>query len=142
MLLFAKVHSSSHFKNSPHLSGPTDPFACLPPELTATILSHLDSKSLARSELVSKTWSRVARQSHPWKEVFRNETHRERQNSMARSNQYSISGAGLGKASANQNYKLMLQARRTLQKRWKDGRASAIYLEGHTDSVYCVQFDE
>ncbi|KAL8796904.1 MAG: hypothetical protein Q9195_000987 [Heterodermia aff. obscurata] len=119
-----------------------DPFACLPPELTATILSHLDSTSLARSELVSKTWSRVARQPHPWKEVFRNETHRERQNSMAPSNQYSISGAGLGTASPIQNYKLMLQARRTLQKRWRDGRASAIYLEGHTDSVYCVQFDE
>ena len=130
------------FHDSQHLPGPIDPFTYLPPELTAAILSHLDSTSLARSELVSKTWSRVARQPRSWKEVFRNETHRERQNSMARSNQYSISGAGLGTASPNQNYKLMLQARRTLQKRWRDGRASAIYLEGHTDSVYCVQFDE
>lgn len=36
----------------------------------------------------------------------------------------------------------MLQARRELRKRWEDGKASAIYLEGHSDSVYCVQFDE
>lgn len=36
----------------------------------------------------------------------------------------------------------MLQARRELQSRWRDGKAAAMYLEGHTDSVYCVQFDE
>ena len=36
----------------------------------------------------------------------------------------------------------MLQARRELQRGWENGKAAAIYLEGHTDSVYCVQFDE
>lgn len=36
----------------------------------------------------------------------------------------------------------MLKARKELQSRWKNGKAAAIYLEGHTDSVYCVQFDE
>ena len=36
----------------------------------------------------------------------------------------------------------MWRARKALQQRWIDGYAAAIYLEGHTDSVYCVQFDE
>ena len=36
----------------------------------------------------------------------------------------------------------MWRARKALEQRWADGYAAAIYLEGHTDSVYCVQFDE
>ena len=36
----------------------------------------------------------------------------------------------------------MWRARKALQQRWIDGHAAAIYLQGHTDSVYCVQFDE
>jgi F-box and WD-40 domain protein 1/11 len=36
----------------------------------------------------------------------------------------------------------MFRARKALQQRWTSGQAAAIYLEGHTDSVYCVQFDE
>ena len=36
----------------------------------------------------------------------------------------------------------MWRARKALEQRWRDGHAAAIYLEGHTDSVYCVQFDE
>ena len=36
----------------------------------------------------------------------------------------------------------MWRARRALEQRWKDGYAAAVYLEGHCDSVYCVQFDE
>ena len=36
----------------------------------------------------------------------------------------------------------MWRARKALHKRWLDGYAAAIYLEGHTDSVYCAQFDK
>lgn len=36
----------------------------------------------------------------------------------------------------------MAIVRRNLDQRWKDGKAAAIYLKGHTDTVYCVQFDE
>lgn len=36
----------------------------------------------------------------------------------------------------------MTLVRQALDRRWKDGKAAAIYLQGHTDSVYCVQFDE
>ena len=50
--------------------------------------------------------------------------------------------AGLGKAQGRQDWKNMWRARSALEQRWKDGYAAAIYLEGHFDSVYCVQFDE
>lgn len=50
--------------------------------------------------------------------------------------------AGLGKTVSRQEWKSMWRARKALQQRWIDGYAAAIYLEGHTDSVYCVQFDE
>lgn len=49
---------------------------------------------------------------------------------------------GLGKLRPNQDWKKMYAVRRALESRWKDGKAAAIYLHGHKDSVYCVQFDE
>ena len=36
----------------------------------------------------------------------------------------------------------MYFVRRALDERWKNGKAAAIYLQGHEDSVYCSQFDE
>lgn len=50
--------------------------------------------------------------------------------------------AGLGKTMPNQDWKKMTLVRQALDRRWKEGQAAAIYLQGHTDSVYCVQFDE
>jgi len=49
---------------------------------------------------------------------------------------------GLGKVLARQDWKSMWRVRKALEQRWKDNHAAAIYLEGHKDSVYCVQFDE
>lgn len=58
-----------------------------------------------------------------------------------------MGGLGIGKmAGANpapaQNWKKMLQARKVINRRWKAATPAAIYLNGHTDSVYCCQFDE
>lgn len=36
----------------------------------------------------------------------------------------------------------MWRARKALNRRWKNAYAAAIYLDGHSDNVYCVQFDE
>lgn len=52
------------------------------------------------------------------------------------------SSLGLGPSLPDQDWKAMLKARKELNSRWSNGKAFAIYLEGHTDSVYCVQFDE
>ena len=53
-----------------------------------------------------------------------------------------LNSPGLGKVSGRQDWKNMWRTRKALEQRWADGHAAAIYLEGHTDSVYCVQFDE
>lgn len=51
---------------------------------------------------------------------------------------FQIGGQGL----ASQDWKRMWKTRKALDQRWTDGHAAAIYLEGHYDNVYCVQFDE
>ena len=53
-----------------------------------------------------------------------------------------VGGFGLGKQRPDQDWKKMWKIRKSLQSRWISGSAAAIYLEGHRDSVYCVQFDE
>jgi F-box and WD-40 domain protein 1/11 len=50
--------------------------------------------------------------------------------------------AGLGKNTPGQDFKKLFRVRTLIDKRWRNGEAAAIYLNGHKDSVYCAQFDE
>jgi F-box and WD-40 domain protein 1/11 len=115
-----------------------DPVALLPTEISAHILSYLDPDSLLNSELVSRTWLRAS-SSHVWKHVFRGAYDRRPQSETASKLRQS---SGLGKSIPNQDWKKMFLVRRALDRRWKDGKAAAIYLQGHEDSVYCSQFNE
>jgi len=115
----------------------SDPVSVLPPELMAHILAYLDATSLQKSELVSRDWNQVA-SSHPvWRQVFWAEFLGA--NGLGNVNDRSLPGYPAGKP--RQDWKCMWRARKALNQRWVDGHAAAIYLEGHTDSVYCVQFD-
>jgi len=102
------------------------------------ILSYLDSSSLINAELVSSDWHRSASSHHVWRDVFRAEF----QNVCQTVTAPTASHLGPGKSLGRQDWKNMWRARKALEQRWKDGHAAAIYLEGHKDSVYCVQFDE
>lgn len=105
----------------------------------AQVLSYLDPASLMMSELVSHSWSRQASSPHVWKHVFRSSyTHRPVSSTETKKQQH----LGLGKSVPNQDWKRMYLVRRALDLRWKQGKAAAIYLHGHKDSVYCAQFDE
>jgi F-box and WD-40 domain protein 1/11 len=115
-----------------------DPVALLPAEISAHILSYLDPDSLLNSELVSRSWLQ-ATSSHVWKRVFHGAYERRPQSETATKFKQS---AGLGKSIPKQDWKKMFLVRRALDQRWKDGKAAAIYLQGHTDGVYCSQFDE
>lgn len=55
---------------------------------------------------------------------------------------FEIGGQGLGSGEKGQDWKSMWKTRKALHQRWLDSHAAAVYLEGHYDSVYCVQFDE
>ncbi|KAJ5736122.1 uncharacterized protein N7483_001247 [Penicillium malachiteum] len=116
-----------------------DPATYLPSEIMTHILSYLDPASLLNSELVSNIWHHHASSPHVWKPVFRGAYPRRPANSTATKKKQP---AGLGKNRPNQDWKRMFLVKRALEQRWKEGKAAAIYLHGHKDSVYCAQFDE
>ncbi|KAF7121895.1 hypothetical protein CNMCM5793_009449 [Aspergillus hiratsukae] len=116
-----------------------DPVTYLPPEIMSLALSYLDPESLMQAELVSRAWSEQASSQHIWRQVFRRAYGHRLPSGVAPKKRQS---AGLGKSIPNQDWKKMFLVRRALDHRWKEGKAAAIYLHGHTDSVYCVQFDE
>ncbi|KAL8973471.1 MAG: hypothetical protein Q9197_002297 [Variospora fuerteventurae] len=119
-----------------------DPSRLLPRELFIDILSRLDAQSLINSELVCRQWYSVARDDLVWKSVFLEEFQPQSQTIHENATKFQIRGQGLGGAEAEQEWKKMWKTRKALHQRWLDGHAAAIYLEGHYDSVYCVQFDE
>ncbi|KAL6713464.1 hypothetical protein ACLMJK_008929 [Lecanora helva] len=130
-------------KTEPHISKSfikcrADPLSVLPEELVGQILSYLDADSLINAELVSTDWNQSASSHHVWREVFRAEFQNVCQTLTVPSANHRV----WSKALKRRNWKDMWRARKALEQRWKDGRAAAIYLEGHKDSVYCVQFDE
>ncbi|KAF1834773.1 WD40 repeat-like protein [Decorospora gaudefroyi] len=121
-----------------------DPFQRLPAELATTVLSNLDAGSLVRAERVSRSWNEHASSPHVWRNVFLRKYEPEVHVSPA---PIQMGGLGVGKmAGCNpapaQDWKNMFQARSTVDARWRTGTPAAIYLNGHTDSVYCCQFDE
>ena len=120
----------------------TDPASILPEELVAQILSYLDATSLINAELVSRRWQISAGSNRIWRHVFLGEFEQSRQSHQNQLAAVQIGGRGLGKYVGDQHWKKMWRARTALHQRWVDGHAAAIYLEGHTDCVYCVQFDE
>jgi len=115
-----------------------DPLGILPEELVGQILAYLDAHSLMNAEMVSQDWHQSASSHHVWRDVF----HAEFQDLCQRTTCHNGGRLGLGKALARQDWKNMWRTRKALEQRWKDNYAAAIYLEGHKDSVYCVQFDE
>lgn len=120
-----------------------DPVAYLPAELVSHVFSFLNPASLVQLEAVSKSWNKAASSHHVWRNVFRQKYgFRSSGLSSLSTATRKIQSAGLGKTLPNQDWKKMAMVRRTLDQRWKDGKAAAIYLKGHTDTVYCVQFDE
>lgn len=114
----------------------------LPEEMVVHILSYLDATSLMNVELVSRRWHRSATSNHIWRQIFRNEFGFGSQLATKKQAQLQIGGAGLGNQRPDQDWKSMWRARKALNQRWQDGYAAAIYLDGHSDCVYCVQFDE
>ncbi|KAL8779223.1 MAG: hypothetical protein Q9194_001561 [Teloschistes cf. exilis] len=119
-----------------------DPASELPKELFAQVLSYLDARSLINAEVVSRQWHLSASHGLMWKRTFLNDFSPSSLTIPENSSEFHIGGQGLGDDEADQEWKKMWKTRKALHQRWTDGHAAAIYLEGHYDSVYCVQFDE
>ncbi|KAI4920723.1 uncharacterized protein J4E92_008367 [Alternaria infectoria] len=138
----SELANTSHWGHANRVT--VDPFQRLPAELATTVLSNLDAASLVRAERVSRSWNEHASSPHVWRNVFLRKHEPEVHVSPA---PIQMGGLGTGKMAGGnpapaQDWKQMFRARSTIDGRWKTGTPAAIYLNGHTDSVYCCQFDE
>lgn len=111
----------------------------LPLELATHILAFLDASALGKAAAVSRSWQKVTSDQHVWRESCLRET----------TTTYAMSGPvrpnrglGIPKVSPSSDWKKIYRAKQQLAERWKNGQAQPVYLSGHKDSVYCVQFDE
>jgi F-box and WD-40 domain protein 1/11 len=111
----------------------------LPVELSIQILAHLDHRDLSNTARASKSWLHVSTSPHVWREAFL----REKSKTYACSRPVSPgTGLGLPPLSPNQDWKDLYRIREQLEYNWREGKAAPVYLNGHLDSIYCVQFDE
>jgi len=112
----------------------------LPAEISAQIFGHLDAHSLAQVAQVARAWYNLTLDSHVWRQVFlKTWQAAERSNPLP----LIVGGKGIGSQEGfDQSWAAMYRARKQINTNWSKGDAMAIYLNGHTDSVYCVQFDE
>ncbi|RAL60059.1 hypothetical protein DID88_000685 [Monilinia fructigena] len=116
-----------------------DFIATLPTELSIQILAHLDHRSLLNVELVCRKWASTAGSQHVWRKAFL----REKSTAYAMSGRVKPgSGLGVPALHPDTDWKDVYRIKQNLEKRWISGQTTATYLMGHTDSVYCVQFDE
>ncbi|KAI5370012.1 Putative F-box domain, WD40/YVTN repeat-like-containing domain superfamily [Septoria linicola] len=114
-----------------------------PEELSLLIFQQLDAQTLLRAEQVCQKWNTMAKDVSVWRTMFLRKYQRQVFTDPA---PVQVGGNGIGLIGrANQEWRKMYKARVELQKNWRAGAdkaGKAIYLSGHTDSVYCLQFDE
>lgn len=112
----------------------------LPAEIFAHIFSELAAKDLIRCARVSKHWHNIMQTPAIWQTSF----YRERTKTFSLGHPIVPgSGKGIPVVKPNTNWKRLYSASQLLAENWKgEGLNRAVYLLGHTDSVYCLQFDE
>lgn len=115
----------------------------LPQELSLAIFKLLDGPSLASAAQASRSWNNIVKDNSIWREAFTKRWGRQIHTTPA---PIQVGGPGTGLLNnPKQEWKKMYRARTLLEAQWRMGpekSGKATYLSGHTDSVYCVQFDE
>ena len=115
----------------------------LPYEISLQIFEYLDAHDLTRTERVNRTWYGLAQETSVWRTIFLRKYQRR---ILTDPPPIQVGGVGCGRPNRpNQEWRKMYKARVQLEQNWRAGAADAgkaIYLSGHTDSVYCLQFDE
>ena len=120
-----------------------DPLNSLPSEISLQIIEYLDAQDLVNVERVHTTWKEMALKTSVWRNAFQRRYQRQIYTDPP---SIQVGGVGVGRPNRpNQEWKKMYKARVELEQNWRKGAkgaGKAIYLAGHTDSVYCLQFDE
>lgn len=116
-----------------------DFISLLPAELSIQILAHLDHRALSCTSMVSRSWAHVSRSQHVWREAFL----REKSKTYATGKPVALgTGLGLPPLRPDNDWKDLYRIREELEYNWREGRAEPVYLNGHLDSIYCIQSDE
>ncbi|KPM38244.1 hypothetical protein AK830_g8302 [Neonectria ditissima] len=111
----------------------------LPTELAIHVLACLDGTALAKASEVSRSWHKVIANQHIWRESCL----REMTTTYATSGPVAPNtGLGIPPVSPSNDWKEIYRVKQELIHRWKAGKARPVYLNGHSDSIYCLQFDE
>ncbi|ROT36188.1 WD40 repeat-like protein [Sodiomyces alkalinus F11] len=134
----AAAATPSHLKQDANISR-VDFISDLPPELSIQILAYLDAACLASASLVSRRWDGIVRNRHVWKDAFLR----------AKTGTYATgrpiepgSSQGVPALTAEVDWRKVYQVKQQLDRSWREGKARPVYLNGHLDSIYCLQFDE
>ena len=120
-----------------------DPLKNLPSEIALQIFEYLDAKDIVQAERVHSSWRTLASKTSVWRNAYQRKYERQIYTEPA---PIQVGGVGCGRPNLpNQQWRRMYKARTLLEANWRKGAkgaGKAIYLSGHTDSVYCLQFDE
>lgn len=115
----------------------------LPSELVLQIFEYLDAKDLLLARCAGRAWKAMVDEASVWRTSYLRRYKRQTYTDPAPTQ---VGGLGVGRTNKpNQEWKKMYKARLELEQNWRKGAqdaGKAIYLSGHTDSVYCLQFDE
>ncbi|CEP10600.1 hypothetical protein [Parasitella parasitica] len=103
----------------------------LPVELAYLILSYCDEKAVFESTLVSKRWNALCRDNHLWFQLYR------QHHGLI----YASPASTTATAGDIIDYKYLYERKTQLLGRWKHGQQQMQTIMGHSDSIYCVQFD-
>lgn len=128
----------SETEESPAIST-IDFISRLPAELAIHVLANLDASALTNAAMVCKGWNKIVSNQHIWRESFLRET-----TTTYATSEPVAPGSGLGvpAVTPGNDWREIYRVKQELNQRWKTGKARPVYLNGHKDSIYCLQFDE
>ncbi|OBS17832.1 hypothetical protein FPOA_09561 [Fusarium poae] len=111
----------------------------LPAELAIHVLANLDATALTKAAVVCKSWNKIVSNQHIWRESCLRET-----TTTYATSEPVAPGSGLGVPAVSpvNDWREIYRVKQELNQRWKTGQARPVYLNGHKDSIYCLQFDE
>ncbi|KAJ3077724.1 hypothetical protein HK102_005009 [Quaeritorhiza haematococci] len=118
----------------------------LPDELAIYILSFMDDVSIfAELPLVSRRWSELCRDNEVWRIMYTKRwgaTVAPRRNIPPNQLALYQNSQPLTKLQQkSKDWRRLYSQRLMLHRNWCEGNVTAKYINGHADSVYCIQFD-
>ncbi|ORZ18564.1 WD40-repeat-containing domain protein [Absidia repens] len=105
----------------------------LPVEISQLVLAYCDPDTVVMASYVSRHWYMLCNDTPLWKTIY--------QERYGLPTNLSLTAFSMN-TMAVRNYKRMYQSKTLLEHRWRHGKHQTHCIQGHGDSIYCVQFDK